>query len=158
MRNLRRAVKHCRQSWQMLCHVGSLNQHALSLSPDPVQAEIIVLEAGTSKWNFVPDCIIIRSSRSLKSRGCLTRVSEQTQFTRDATWNNGDKKHMPAQCLPSCYALLISQQTHQISLCIHLVLIFQGYIKSLTVLKTSLKKKSMTPFIFSRCSFTSGKI
>lgn len=36
----RRAVNHCLQSWQMLCHAGSLNRHAGSLSLDPVQAEI----------------------------------------------------------------------------------------------------------------------
>lgn len=45
----RRAVNYYLQNWQVLCRVGSLNQHAVSLSLHPVQAEINVLEAGTGK-------------------------------------------------------------------------------------------------------------
>lgn len=45
------------------------------------------------------------------------------QPVRDAAWSNGGKVSMCLHsALPSHYLLLISQQTHRISLCIHLML------------------------------------
>lgn len=155
----RRAVSCYLQSWQMLCHVESLNEYAVPLSLDPVQAVIIVLEAGTRRWNFVLDCIIIRSSWSLKSRGmCDTRVSEQTVSPRETQPGITEIKSICLDgTLPSCCVLLISQQTHQIRLLHPPCVDFPGiYMKPMTVLKT-VKKKSMAPFIFFRWSFASGE-
>ena len=156
----RRAVNHYLQSWQMLCHVGSLNQHAASLCLDPAQAEILVLEAGTSKWNFVSDYIIILSSWSLKSRGMFDQsVRTDCQSTRDAAWSNRDKKSAYA-CTVLTFTLRVPHfptDTSNQSLHPPRVDFPRIYVKSLTVLKTCLKK-SMSPFIFfSRRSFTSGE-
>jgi len=151
----RRAGHHHLQSWQMLCRVGSLNQPAASVPLDPAQAEIIVQEEGTSKCNCVSDHIIIGSSRSSECRGVSAQgVRTGCQSARDAAWRNGGKK--PASACKRLTFMLraphFPPDASNPSLHPPRVDFPRMYMKSLTVLKTCLKK-SVTAFIFLKMFF-----